>query len=296
MLKVPNYDKLINPCFQAIIKLGGSASNDEIFNTVASDLKLSEEVLSVYQQGHEPMSKVSYNLAWARTYLRKYGAIVNSSRSVWSVTAEFADKKEVDSKTVVDYVRNIEAQSVNLKKKPQKDDAPIRSGSNIAEDTPEEIASWRIRLLEILQNMNPYGFERFIQLLFRTCGIDNVEVTKKSGDGGIDGLGEYKLGGIFGFKLAFQCKRYSGSVGSAEIRDFRGSLSTDIEKAVFVTTGVFSPAAKAEAKAPGKKPIDLMDGELLIDKIAELNIGVQPKTTYEINDKFFAQYNLEQLH
>lgn len=123
------------------------------------------------------------------------------------------------------------------------------------------------------------------------CGIDNVEVTKKSGDGGIDGTGQYKLSGIFSFKLAFQCKRYKGSVGTGEIRDFRGSLSTDIEKAIFVTTGSFSPAAKSEAKAPGKKTIDLMDGEMLIDKIAELKLGVSPKTVYEIDDKFYAQYN-----
>lgn len=289
-VKVPTYDRLINPCFKAIKALGGSASNEEIFDEVVKQLDLPESVLEVQQPGHSAISKVAYNLAWARTYLKKFGAIINTARSIWAITAEYFDVKDVDARIVVEFVRNLEAQSTN--KKAQHENKQAEKTSGVSEDEePEEISSWRVRMLEILQNMNPYGFERFVQLLLRNCGIDNVEVTKKSGDGGIDGTGQYKLSGIFSFKLAFQCKRYSGNVGSSEIRDFRGSLSTDIEKAIFVTTGNFSPAAKTEAKASGKKPIDLMDGEMLIDKIAELRLGVSPKTVYEIDDKFYAQYN-----
>lgn len=289
-VKVPTYDRLINPCFKAIKALGGSASNEEIFDEVVKQLALPEYVLEVQQPGHFAISKVAYNLAWARTYLKKFGAIINTARSIWAITAEYFDAVDVDARSVVDFVRNLEAQSTN--KKSQYENKHEEKASGVSNDEePEEISSWRVRMLEILQNMNPFGFERFVQLLLRNCGIDNVEVTKKSGDGGIDGTGQYKLSGIFSFKLAFQCKRYSGNVGSGEIRDFRGSLSTDIEKAIFVTTGSFSPAAKNEAKAPGKKPIDLMDGEMLIDKIAELRLGVSPKTVYEIDDKFYAQYN-----
>ena len=290
IVKVPTFDRMINPCFVAIKKLGGSASNEEIYNEVVRQMALPEAVLEVQQPGHVAMSKVAYNLAWARTYLKKVGAIINTARSIWTITSEYSDVKSIDSHKVVEIVRNLEAQSVN--KKVQQEQKKIEKASEVSDDEePEEISSWRVRMLEILQNMNPYGFERFVQLLLRNCGIDSVEVTKKSGDGGIDGTGQYKLSGIFSFKLAFQCKRYVGIVGSGEIRDFRGSLSTDIEKAIFVTTGNFSLAAKNEAKAPGKKPIDLMDGEMLIDKIAELKLGVSPKTVYEIDDKFYAQYN-----
>ncbi|MDE5654361.1 MAG: restriction endonuclease [Clostridia bacterium] len=289
-VKVPTYDRLINPCFMAIKALGGSASNEEIYDEVIRQLSLPESVLEVQQTGHLGMSKVSYNLAWARTYLKKFGAIINTARSIWTISSEFSDIEAVDARKVVEIVKSLEAQSIN--KKTQQEQRKIEKDLIVSEDEqPEEVSSWRLRMLEILQNMNPYGFERFVQLLLRNCGIDNVEVTKKSGDGGIDGTGQYKLSGIFSFKLAFQCKRYTGNVGTGEIRDFRGSLSTDIEKAIFVTTGSFSPAAKSEAKAPGKKPIDLMDGEMLIDKIAELKLGVSPKTVYEIDDKFYAQYN-----
>ena len=125
------------------------------------------------------------------------------------------------------------------------------------------------------------------QRLLRECGFTQVEVTKKSGDGGIDGTGKLKINGIFSFNVAFQCKRYSGQVGASEIRDFRGSLTTDIEKGVMITTGTFSKAAREEASNPGKQQIDLIDGEDFISKIAEYGIGVKPVTIYEIDEDFY---------
>ena len=114
-----------------------------------------------------------------------------------------------------------------------------------------------------------YGFERLTQRVLRECGFSQVEVTKKSGDGGIDGTGKLKINGIFSFNVAFQCKRYKGVVGAPDIRDFRGSLTTNIEKGLFITTGTFSKAAREEACSPGKQQIDLLDGEEFIKKITE---------------------------
>lgn len=135
--------------------------------------------------------------------------------------------------------------------------------------------------------MDPYGFERLAQRVLRECGFTQVEVTKKSGDGGIDGTGKLKINGIFSFNVAFQCKRYKGAVGAGDIRDFRGSLTTDIEKGVFITTGSFTKAAKEEASNPGKQQIDLIDGEEFINKIAKYGIGVREVITYEIDEDFF---------
>lgn len=110
---------------------------------------------------------------------------------------------------------------------------------------------------------------------------------KKSGDGGIDGTGKLKINGIFSFNIAFQCKRYQGTVGAPEIRDFRGSLTTDIEKGVFITTGAFSKKAIEEASNPGKQQIDLIDGEEFITKLAEFGIGVKEVKDYEIDEEYF---------
>jgi restriction system protein len=135
--------------------------------------------------------------------------------------------------------------------------------------------------------MDPYAFERLTQRVLRECGFTQVEVTKKSGDGGIDGIGKLKINGIFSFNIAFQCKRYKGSIGAPEIRNFRGSLTTNIEKGVFITTGSFTKAAKEEAASQGKQQIDLMDGEEFINKLAEYRIGVREIKDYEIMDDFF---------
>ena len=121
----------------------------------------------------------------------------------------------------------------------------------------------------------------------RECGFTQVIVTKKSGDGGIDGTGKLKINGIFSFNVAFQCKRYKGSVGAPEIRDFRGSLTANVEKGLFITTGTFSKSAKDEACCQGKQQIDLIDGEELISLLARYQLGVHPITTYEVEEDFF---------
>ncbi len=152
---------------------------------------------------------------------------------------------------------------------------------------PDEVKPWRERLSQAIQQMDPYAFERLTQRLLRECGFTQVEVTKKSGDGGIDGTGKLRINGIFSFNVAFQCKRYKGSVGAPEVRDFRGSLTTNIEKGILITTGTFSNAAREEASNPGKQQIDLIDGEEFINKIVEYGIGVKPVTIYEIDEEFF---------
>ena len=154
-------------------------------------------------------------------------------------------------------------------------------------EVPDEVKPWRKRLYEVLVSMDPFGFERLTQRVLRECGFTQVEVTKKSGDGGIDGTGKLKINGIFSFNIAFQCKRYQGVVGAGDIRDFRGSLTTNIEKGVFITTGSFSKSAVEEASSPGKQQIDLIDGEEFITKLAEFGIGVKEVKDYEIDEEYF---------
>ena len=135
--------------------------------------------------------------------------------------------------------------------------------------------------------MDPYAFERLAQRLLRECGFSQVEVTKKSGDGGIDGIGKLRISGIVCFSVAFQCKRYSGQVSAPEIRQFRGSLSNSIEKGIFITTGTFTKAAREEAASFAKQQIDLMDGEELINKLAEYELGLKEVKNYIIDEEFF---------
>lgn len=284
----PRYTQLIVPVYKAILELGGSATNDEICSKVTVDMNLPDEIVDEPHLGSTSMSELEYQLAWARTYLKNYGVITNSSRSVWSVTPEYASEKELDPKEVVTF--SARRNTVNRK---QKEEVPVetvpQNDDPQDDDTefPDEAKPWKTRLLEVLLDMDPYGFERLSQRLLRECGFSQVVVTKKTGDGGIDGTGKLKINGIFSFNVAFQCKRYKGVVGAGDIRDFRGSLTTDIEKGVLLTTGTFSKAAKEEASNPGKQQIDLIDGNEFMNKLAEFGIGLKEIKTYEIDEAFF---------
>jgi restriction system protein len=290
--RIPRYGQLIVPTFIALKKLGGSGKNEEILDQIVLDLKIPDDVVDILHKGRTNKSELSYQADWARTYLRLYGVIENSARGVWTIKPDYVSVDNLDPKKIVDAVvqenrkngsNTPKKTTVQVSKDVPEDDDP----TNDYAEYPDEAKPWRDQLAEVLQNMDPYAFERLSQRLLRECGFSQVEVTKKSGDGGIDGTGKLRINGIFSFNVAFQCKRYKGLVGAGEIRDFRGSLTTDIEKGVMITTGSFSKAAKEEASNPGKQQIDLIDGEEFINKIAEYGIGVKPITTYEIDVDIF---------
>ena len=271
--KCPGYQFFIKPTVEALYQLGGSGSNSEIYKKVIKNTNLSEEVID--EMHSFTMTEVEYKLMWARTYLKNYGAVENSKQGVWVLTAKgaaLAKLADLDVKEIVRFTNN-------------KNGATKNNGSE--SDTPTEPKGWREQITDILLSMSPYAFEKLAQRLLRECGFSDVEVTKKSGDGGIDGTGKLRINGIFSFNVAFQCKRYKGAVGAPEIRDFRGSLSTNIEKGVLITTGSFTRAALAEASSEGKRLIDLMDGEELLNKLAEYGIGLNEVKSYEVDMDFF---------
>ncbi len=285
-----SYKELIIPTYEALLELGGSGTNDEICAQVIKAMSLPDEIVDEPHLGNINQTELEYQLAWARTYLKNFGVIINSGRSVWAIAPDYTAKVELNTKEIVAYTinRNIQRRlNATVSTEVQNSEPNDSDPTNDYEEYPDEIKPWRQKLSEILQNMDPYGFERLTQRLLRECGFSQVEVTKKSGDGGIDGTGKLKINGIFSFNVAFQCKRYKGAVSAGDIRDFRGSLTTDIEKGVLITTGTFTKAAKEEATNPGKQQIDLIDGEEFINKIAEYGIGVKEVKTYEVDEKFF---------
>ena len=287
--RIPRYNKLIQPVFLALKKLGGSGNNADILDAVIENMNIPDEVADILHKGNPNKTELAYQADWARTYLRIYGAIANSARSVWSVTPEYASVETLDEKEVVAFVtKSLPSRQKTTSGTPKDPQAPDDGDpSNNYSEYPDELKPWRDRLADVIQSMDPFGFERLAQRLLRECGFTNVHVTKKTQDGGIDGTGKLRINGIFSFNVAFQCKRYSGVVSAGEVRDFRGSLTTDIEKGVMITTGTFSKAAREEATNPGKQQIDLMDGEEVINKLAEYEIGVKPMMTYEIDEEFF---------
>lgn len=285
-IKSPTQLELVEPTFSALVELGGSATISEIYERVVAMLNLPDSVIDEPHKGDaSQQTELEYQLAWARTRLKNYGAIANSKRGVWMITPEFADKTSISRSDVTEHIKKtkLAGKTDAEAEKILSDGDPTNDGI----DAPEELEPWKTELADTLHNMNPYAFERLAMLLLRECGFSQVRVTKKSGDGGIDGTGKLRINGIFSFNVAFQCKRYTGSVSAGDIRDFRGSLTTDIEKGIFITTGTFTRAAREEASNAGKQQIDLIDGTEFIGKLIEYRLGVKEKTIYEVDKAFF---------
>jgi restriction system protein len=215
------------------------------------------------------MTEVGYRLAWTRTYLRKYGLLENSSRGVWSLTAKGNSTDTVDAAEIVKAVRLIDRPE-----QPKRAKKVQALEVDISKELPEE-ERWREQLNQVLtQQLSPQGFERLVQRVLRESGFVAVEVTGRTGDGGIDGKGIARINGFMSFHVLFQCKRYKGSVGASEIRDFRGAMVGRADKGLFITTGTFTTGAIKEATRDGAPPIDLVDGDELADKLKELSLGV----------------------
>ena len=285
-IKSPTQLELVEPTFTALVELGGSATISEIYERVVAMLNLPDSVIDEPHKGNaSQQTELEYQLAWARTRLKNYGAISNSKRGVWMITPEFADKTSISRSDVTEHIKK-----TKLAGKTDAEAEKILNNGDPTDDgidAPEELEPWKTELADTLHNMNPCAFERLAMLLLRECGFSQVRVTKKSGDGGIDGTGKLRINGIFSFNVAFQCKRYTGSVSAGDIRDFRGSLTTDIEKGIFITTGTFTRAAREEASNAGKQQIDLIDGTEFIGKLIEYRLGVTEKTIYEVDKAFF---------
>jgi restriction system protein len=278
MSGVPKYHQLMNPLLEALRDLGGSGSIEEIYEKVAENLRLPEEVLNV---PHDPekstQTEVQYRLAWARTYLKKYGLLENSSRGVWSITPEKRHVQKVDAQAVVRTVREMNRKERELRA------AEEPSEASVGDYAPEEVRSWRTTLHHVLtQKLSSDAFERLVKRLLRESGFVHVEVTGRSGDGGIDGKGIARLSGLLSFHVIFQCKKYQGTVSASHIRDFRGAMVGRADKGLFITTGTFTRDAIREATRDGAPPIDLIDGDQLADKLKELRLGIKTEVVEEV--------------
>lgn len=277
---MPQHWALFNPVLKALRGLGGSGSLHEINETAIELMELPKEIVEVMhntEQGNE--TELEYRLAWARTYLKKYGLIDNSSRGVWSLTPKAEAVSEVDPLEVVRFVRGLPTDRSTRK----RESLSALPELTKEEEAPNDEETWRIELHRLLtKELSPDAFERLVQRLLRESGFIQVEVTGRTGDGGIDGKGIARIHGIMSFHVVFQCKRYQGVVSAGHIRDFRGATVGRGDKGLFITTGTYSRDAVKEATRDGATPIDLIDGDQLAEKLKELSLGVSVEMVEKI--------------
>jgi restriction system protein len=279
---LPSFDELIVPTVKALIKLGGSGSVEEINNLVYEIAKIPEDVLQVSHGESGTLKEVDYRLAWSRTYLKKFGLVENSARGIWAILQSDIDVSNLSNTEIVRFVRE---KSTIEKIDKRTEDSLSDSLQKEVENEVENTEQWKNNLLSILYKITPSAFERLAQRILRESGFSQVEVTGKVGDGGIDGKGIVRVSGLLSFHVIFQCKRYKGSVSPSQVRDFRGAMQGRADKGLIITTGTFTREAIKEATRDGAPPIDLIDGELLCDKLKELKLGVNTKLIEAIEIK-----------
>ena len=267
----------------ALHSLGGSAHRRDLrIKTVDYLLEkgMPRSVLDIpfSGKGRKDWPKLNYEIGWAITNIKFLGLADNPQRGIWSLTKKGQATHRVDANDI-DQLRQI--------RKQRRVDRRQRVPQG--EDTTDNTVTWREELLEVLRNMPPDSFERLCQRLLRESGFRDVKVTGKSGDGGIDGHGIIRIGGLISFPVMFQCKRFSGGVGARTVRDFRGAMAGRADKGLILTTGHFTADAKKEATRDGVAIIDLIGGNLVIDKIKELELGVGKKMVevWEVNREWF---------
>jgi restriction system protein len=243
--EIPRHLDLMWPTLQVIKGLGGSARIEEITEAVIEREGFTEEQQAVRRRPDDRMSMIEYRLAWARNYLKNIGAIENSARGVWSITDDGQAMSESDVSEAVKRWKTEYNRAYYEAKREQPLEGEDEEGGE-----PEETGEWKDALLGRLLELEPGAFERLAQRLLREAGFKNVEVVGRSGDGGLDGVGVYRLS-LVSFPVYFQCKRWKNAVSAGAVRDFRGAMSGRGEKGLLISTSTFTREAREEATRDG---------------------------------------------
>jgi restriction system protein len=282
--KGPQFVRYLGPVLTALKELGGSGRPSEVVDIVARLTNVSDsERQESLQSG---ALRFDNQVAFARQYLVWAGYLDASKRGVWTLTQKGIASRGLSDPEALALFKEQHALHSFARKKP-------RSGQECDEDADETIESrddYRDQFLAILRNLSPGGFERFCQRLLRESGFEKVQVTGRSGDGGIDGNGIVKVNPFVSFRVLFQCKRYKGAVGAGQIRDFRGAMGGRADLGIILTTGSFTRDAQVEAVRDGVKEIELVNADKLLNLCEELQLGLRARKTYEVDSVFFDQF------
>lgn len=300
-MALPEFATWMNPLLAALRALGGSARPREVVERVARDQQVSDAVLDQTIAGG--VSRFANQVHWARFYLAETGFIDRSRRGVWALTEKAQAVRGLTDQDIRGIIEEVSTSAAREGLQPPQ--RPPSKGQRDEPRGPPTIAvrdepaaptadgvdgDHRSQLLAVLRRLPASGFERLCQRLLREAGFEQVVVTGRSGDGGIDGHGVLALNAFVSFRVLFQCKRYEGAVGPGQVRDFRGAMQGRSDKGIMITTGSFTADARREAVRDGVPPIELVDSEKLVALFEQLELGLSPRRAYEVDANFFAEY------
>ena len=278
----------------ALRALGGSAESHDVIDWIANTVNLPAEERE--RRNKNNILRFENQVHWARQYLVWDGLLDSSRRGVWTLS-QAGTKAHLTEEQAYELVRR----QAKLRKGQSNPNAkePQQSASNLKPETEmideaEEADSPEFaeegKLLEVLQSLSPNGFERLCKRLLHEYGLEKVAVIGQSHDGGIDGTGLLRLNPFVTMKVLFQCKKIRKSVSRAQIGDFRNAVMGRADKGIMITTGWFSTDAEKEANREGVIPIELVDGDRLVELFESKQLGLRRKEVFEVDYAFFEQF------
>lgn len=302
----PKYEaeflRFMNPLLDAMREKGGQARPREIYDAIAQTLNLSEEERTVTNKNGYP--RFENQIAWARSYFVKTGYLDSPSRGIWRLTDKGKDA-HLDGPDIDSIYRRVA--EMNALAEPsttanvaavaplEKVAPPREADDEVIAPSPQTspYSDHRPALILLIGSMTPAGFEEFCSELLARVGVEDVQTTRYSKDGGIDGTGRLRINEFVSQPIAFQAKKYDISgrkVTSEEIQRFRGAIGGHIAKGIFFTTTTFSEDAKREARAPGKVEIEVVDLDRILEICETYEIGLTEQKILVTEPTFFERF------
>jgi restriction system protein len=285
--------KWFGPVLEALRALGGSAKPREISLWIGEKYNIPDSVLNERYE-KSGVLKFQNQLAWARQYLVWEELLATSKHGVWTLSNKGWETKLTEELSHDIFLKWVKVfQDLREGKSSNTVESEADKIIEIQEGGQPEISKGGLipSLIEVLQNLSPTGFEHLCGRLLHEYNFENIEITQRSHDGGIDGYATLKLNPFVNLSVFFQCKRYQGTVPTEKVQAFIGVMETNkrsVEKGLLITTGSFAKAALEIEKTNIK--LELIDGDKLVEMFEKVELGVTPKTIYEPNMTLFEQY------
>jgi len=259
---IPDQKDIEIPLLEVLVELGGQGKPKDIYPLVTKKFSKirDEDLAETLPSGGK---KWTNRIQWVRQKLVSIQDIDGSNYGSWRITEKGRH-------------RLLEA-----KLEPKKVSMILPISQTFLEQYDDYQTSFRNTLLYRINSLESFEFEQFAQRLLEVYGFVNMEVTRKSKDGGIDGHGKLKVG-LAMMKVAFQCKKWQekNNVGRRNVDEFRGAIQGEFEQGYFFTTSDFTPEARDASLKKGAAPIILFNGEGIVDLMIEKGFGVEKVPLY----------------
>lgn len=289
---LPPYKEFLYPTLQAVNALGGTAHARELSARIVEAMGFPDEAVAIEYPNRPGESVLLDRIAWARSYCKLGGVVETPQRGLYVLTTEGKNVLALPEQDARDRLDELNRQVRRSRHHPERsteevaatDDTDDTDDTGDADDESETL-ELRAQLLTRLHSLTPTGFENFVIHLLKSYGL---ELSRTGGpqDEGVDAIGLAPVSDVLSDRVAVQIKRYNpeGSRSNIERRDValfqRDAASKGAERAVFVTLGTFSQAAR-KAATDTTPHVNLIDGERIWELVDQKGLGLRQTTVLD---------------